>query len=166
LREVNGPRVRRREHEISLNPLESTMKITHRSLGLVLGLSVLAGQALAQARPTAFDPGKREFDNSCASCHGSTGKGDGPLVPFLTRSPPDLTQLAKKNGGVLPMSRLYDVIDGAEVPGHGSRDMPVWGRDYRIKDAEYFMEAPYNAEAHVRARILGLLEYINRIQAK
>lgn len=150
----------------SLNPLESPMKITHRSLCLVLGLSALAGQALAQARPTAFDPGKREFDNSCASCHGSAGKGDGPLVPFLTRSPPDLTQLAKKNGGVLPMSRLYDVIDGAEVPGHGSRDMPVWGRDYRIKDAEYFMEAPYNAEAHVRARILGLLEYINRIQAK
>ena len=44
--------------------------------------------------------------------------------------------------------------------------MPVWGRDYRIKDAEYFMEAPYNAEAHVRARILGLLEYINRIQTQ
>lgn len=142
------------------------MKNVHSSLWLALGLTVLAGQALAQARPAAFDPGKREFDNSCASCHGSTGKGGGPLVPFLTRSPPDLTLLAKNNGGVLPMSRLYDVIDGAEVPGHGSRDMPVWGRDYRIKDAEYFMEAPYNAEAHVRARILGLLEYINRIQAK
>jgi mono/diheme cytochrome c family protein len=151
---------------ISLNPLETTMKNTYRPLCLVLGLSVLAGQALAQARPTAFDPGKREFDNSCASCHGSTGKGGGPLVPFLTRSPPDLTLLAKNNGGVLPMSRLYDVIDGAEVAAHGTRDMPVWGRDYRIKDAEYFMEAPYNAEAHVRARILGLLEYINRIQAK
>lgn len=150
----------------SLNPQESFMKKVHSSIWLALGLGLLAGQALAQARPTAFDPGKREFDNSCASCHGSAGKGDGPLVPFLTRSPPDLTLLAKKNGGVLPMSRLYDVIDGAEVPGHGSRDMPVWGRDYRIKDAEYFMEAPYNAEAHVRARILGLLEYINRIQAK
>lgn len=34
------------------------------------------------------------------------------------------------------------------------------------KDAEHFMEAPCNAEAHVRARILGLLEYINRIQVK
>ncbi|MDP2074662.1 cytochrome c [Hydrogenophaga sp.] len=130
------------------------------------GLSLLAGAALAQGRPATADPGKREFDANCASCHGTSGKGDGPLVPFLTRSPPDLTQLAKRNGGVLPMSRLYDVIDGAEVPAHGSRDMPVWGRDYRVKDAEYFMEAPYNAEAHVRARILGLLEYINRIQAK
>ncbi len=142
------------------------MKFAHTSRWLALGLMVLAGQALAQARPAAVDPGKREFDANCASCHGPSGKGNGALVPFLTKSPPDLTLLAKGNGGVLPMSRLYDVIDGAEVPAHGSRDMPVWGRDYRIKDAEYFMEAPYNAEAHVRARILGLLEYINRLQAR
>lgn len=142
------------------------MKRRFTPLWLALGLVALAGSALAQPRSAANDPGKREFDNSCASCHGTTGKGNGALVPFLTKSPPDLTLLAKKNGGVLPMSRLYDVIDGAEVPAHGSRDMPVWGRDYRIKDAEYFQESPYNAEAHVRARILGLLEYINRIQAK
>ncbi|WP_332742691.1 c-type cytochrome [Hydrogenophaga sp.] len=142
------------------------MKKLQTSLWLSLGFTVLASNALAQARPAAVDPGKREFDANCASCHGTNGKGNGPLVPFLTRIPPDLTMLAKNNGGVLPMNRLYDVIDGAEVPAHGSRDMPVWGRDYRIKDAEYFMEAPYNAEAHVRARILGLLEYINRIQVK
>jgi len=67
---------------------------------------------------------------------------------------------------VLPMARLYDVIDGAGVPAHGSRDMPVWGRDYRIKDAEYYQEAPYNPEAQVRARILALLEYVSRLQAK
>ncbi|MDP1781172.1 MAG: cytochrome c, partial [Hydrogenophaga sp.] len=119
------------------------MKNALTPLCFAAGLSLLAGAALAQGRPATADPGKREFDANCASCHGTSGKGDGPLVPFLTRSPPDLTQLAKRNGGVLPMSRLYDVIDGAEVPAHGSRDMPVWGRDYRVKDAEYFMEAPY-----------------------
>lgn len=142
------------------------MKTTFTSLGLTLGLCALAASVLAQPRTAANDPGKREFDSSCASCHGTGGKGNGPLVPFLTRSPPDLTLLAKNNGGVLPMNRLYDVIDGTGVPAHGTRDMPVWGREYRIKDAEYFMESPYNAEAHVRARILGLLEYINRIQTR
>jgi hypothetical protein len=44
--------------------------------------------------------------------------------------------------------------------------MPVWGRDYRIKDAEYFMYAPYDAQGLVRARILSMLEYIHRLQVK
>jgi hypothetical protein len=52
------------------------------------------------------------------------------------------------------------------VAAHGSRDMPVWGRDYRIKDAEHYMDAPYDAQGLVRARILSLLEYIYRLQAK
>lgn len=142
------------------------MRNTPTSLWFAATLTLLSCTALAQGRSATFDPGKREFEANCASCHGTNGKGNGDLVPFLTRSPPDLTLLARKNGGVLPMSRLYDVIDGTDLRAHGSRDMPVWGRDYRIKDAEYFMESPYNAEAHVRARILGLLEYINRIQVR
>ena len=126
---------------------------------------MLAGQALAQARPAALDPGKREFDNSCASCHGSAGKGDGPLVPFLTRSPPDLTLLAKRNGGVLPMSRLYDVIDGAEVPGHGSRDMPVWGRDFRHQ-AIANMGPTAQPESYVAAEIFAIIEHMRGMQVK
>ena len=133
---------------------------------LLLGLQLVIGSAAAQTTTPPLDLGKREFEANCASCHGMGGKGGGVLVPFLTRSPPDLTLLAKNNGGILPLNRLYDVVDGREVAAHGNRDMPVWGRDYRIKDAEYFMDTPYNAEAHVRARILGLLEYINRIQVK
>jgi hypothetical protein len=44
--------------------------------------------------------------------------------------------------------------------------MPVWGRDYRIKDAEYYADMPYDAQAVVRTRILSLLEYINRLQVR
>jgi mono/diheme cytochrome c family protein len=136
-----------------------------------LAFGLLAGAAYAQqaAPPQAqqrTDFGKREFESNCASCHGLQGKGNGPITDLLRRSPPDLTQLAKKNGGVFPMNRLYEVIEGVNVPGHGSRDMPVWGRDYRIKDAEYYGDVAYDPEPLVRARILALLEYINRLQAK
>lgn len=134
---------------------------------LILAVSsTLVSTAWADGPGKTTDFGKREFEANCASCHGMDAKGKGPLVPFLTKSPPDLTQLARQNNGVLPMARLYDVIDGAGVPAHGSRDMPVWGRDYRIKDAEYYQEAPYNPEAQVRARILALLEYVSRLQVK
>ena len=114
------------------------------------------------------DFGRREFQRSCASCHGATGKGDGVLVEFLRRSPPDLTQLSRRNQGVFPFQRLYDVIEGGGLAAHGTRDMPVWGTQYRVEDAEYHSDStqPYDAEALVRSRILSLLEYLNRIQVR
>lgn len=142
------------------------MRYQWTSMAAVAALTMaVAPSVLAQAKPSS-DFGKREFEANCASCHGLNAKGNGPLVEFLRKSPPDLTMLAKTNGGVFPMARLYDVIDGANVPSHGSRDMPVWGRDYKIKAAEHYMDMPYDPEAYTRARILALLEYINRLQAK
>lgn len=129
----------------------------------LIGVALCSGAVLAQQK---VDFGKREFEANCASCHGVTGKGNGTVAELLRKSPPDLTALAKNNQGVFPMARLYDIIEGANVPAHGTRDMPVWGRDYRIKDAEYYMDVPYDAEGLVRARILALLEYLNRLQVR
>lgn len=144
------------------------MKQTHGKR--ILMTAVMAGLCATAWAQTpgqrASDYGKREFESNCASCHGVSGKGNGPLGELLKRSPPDLTVLAKNNQGVFPMSRLYEVIEGANVPAHGSRDMPVWGRDYRIKDAEYYVDTPYDPAALVRSRILALLEYINRLQVR
>ena len=131
-------------------------------------LSVSAALAQQAARPaTRVDIGKTEYEANCASCHGLTAKGDGPTKPFLTRIVPDLTTLAKSNGGVLPVSAMYDVIVGdKDVGAHGSRDMPVWGKEYRIQAGERYMDAPYDPEAYVRGRVLAIIEYINRLQAK
>ena len=87
-------------------------------------------------------------------------------MSFLSKSPPDLTQLAKNNAGVFPIARAYDVIEGGAVPAHGTRDMPVWGQDYRIQAATYFMDVPYDPEIYVRSRILALVEYLSRIQVR
>ncbi len=127
-----------------------------------LAAVLLSAPAWAQQR---VDLGKREFDNNCAVCHGKDGKGGGPFVELLKRAPPDLTTMAKRNGGVFPLARAYEVIEGAGV-GHGTRDMPVWGQEYNVKAAEYYVDVPYNPESYVRARILALAEYLNRLQAK
>ncbi len=138
----------------------ATMKVS------CLVLALCSGLAFAQSSKT--DWGKREFEANCASCHGLDGRGNGALGNLLRVSPPDLTQLAKKNQGIVPMNRLYEVIEGGTVAAHGTRDMPIWGREYRIEDAENLKEARgnYDAVALVRARILLLLEYINRLQAR
>ena len=129
-------------------------------------------EAHRQTRINEAGFGKREFDANCASCHGMDAKGRGPVAGFLTKNPPDLTVLARQNGGVFPMDRLYRTIDGRDLPEgaqggpHGSREMPIWGRDYRVRDGEYFGDAPYDADAMVRGRILGLLEYLSRLQVR
>lgn len=132
----------------------------------LLALALCGGAVFAQQAKT--DLGKLEYDTNCAICHGPAGKGDGSLQPLLRVSATDLTQLARKNQGILPVTRMYDVIDGAGVPSHGSRDMPIWGRTYQAEHAQNLLEARgnYDAQALVRARILVLIEYINRLQAR
>lgn len=131
---------------------------------LALAMTCCVGAAMSQ--PAVFDPGKQEFSENCASCHGLDGKGNGPMGELLRKSPPDLTLLAKQNKGVLPINRLCAVVDGAGVPSHGSRDMPVWGREYQIEGAQQMREARggYDSAELVRARILVLLECISHIQ--
>lgn len=133
---------------------------------ITVGMVLYSGAVFAQQQK--MDLGKREFEVNCAICHGVDGKGNGPMAGLLRRSPANLTQMAKKNQGVLPMNRMFDVIEGGSVPSHGTRDMPIWGRVFRIEDAEYYKEArgSYDAAALVRARILMLIEYVDRIQER
>lgn len=129
----------------------------------IIVCAMAIGSVAATAQPSK-DLGRIEYENSCAQCHGLAGKGLGPYSDALKKSPPDLTTLARSNGGVFPMARVYSTIEGAEA-SHGSREMPIWGRRYSIAAAEYFVDVNYNQEAYVRARILSLVEYLNRLQA-
>jgi len=134
---------------------------------LGIGAMAAAQQAASPVQPKRVDIGKIEYEGKCATCHGTAGRGDGPTASYLTRKASDLTILAKNNGGILPVAQMYEIIAGSqEVAGHGTRDMPVWGQAYRIQAAEYYSDMPYDPEAYVRARILALIEYINRLQAQ
>ena len=132
----------------------------------IAAMLALSGTSFGTLAADKEGMGKLEYQSNCASCHGNDGKG-GAYVDFLKVTPPDLTQLSKKNGGVFPLERVYNVIDGRqEVKAHGSRDMPIWGRDYQIRAGEYYVDVGYDPEAYVRGRILALIDYLNRLQAK
>jgi mono/diheme cytochrome c family protein len=80
--------------------------------------------------PTVVEvEGGEIFRNHCAVCHGKDGRGRGPATIALKDRPPDLTQIARRNGGVFPSSRMKAVIAGTErgSSAHGSREMPIWG---------------------------------------
>lgn len=140
---------------------------THLLKAALLGMGLAVASSGAFAQQQKVDIGKREYDANCASCHGAGGKGDGPMRPFLTKSASDLTVLAKNNGGVMPVTRLYATIEGSrEATAHGTADMPVWGYEYRVQAAQYYLDVPYDPEVYVRTRILSLIDYIYRLQAK
>ncbi len=113
--------------------------------------------------------GQEIFLDRCSVCHGDGGAGDGMVAALFsdTEKPKDLTQIAKKNGGVFPFDAVYQAIDGRrEIRAHGYSRMPIWG--------EYFMEEaiadptqnPKNARAVTEGRILAVVYYLQTIQGE
>ena len=108
---------------------------------------------------TSAQSGKQMFQAYCASCHGATGKGDGPAAPALNPPPGDLTALSKKNGGKFPADRVLSILRGQEpVTAHGNRDMPVWGK--------VFWSMSQGHESEVNQRITNLTHYVESLQSK
>jgi mono/diheme cytochrome c family protein len=139
-----------------------------RKLSLIgtLALLILAGGPAVQANsqtPIPADPGRGDFMNYCAACHGVSGIGDGTVAEFLTLSAANLTQMSLKNGGIFPRQRAIEVIDGrAQVSVHGERDMPVWGDWFKFEAGSDGADA--KTEKIVRERITALVDYLETLQ--
>ena len=104
--------------------------------------------------------GEQLFERFCASCHGKTGEGDGPVASAVSVVVPDLTRLAKRHGGQLDEEKIRDIIDGRSVVvAHGTRYMPVWGYEFWVEEG-----ADASAEADVRLIIDKLIAYLRSIQ--
>lgn len=146
------------------------MKFTPRLRAPIVAqaLFIAIGLSSAHAADKPLDIGKGEYDAACAVCHGLQGKGDGPMTSQLSVRVPDVTVLAKNNGGVFPFDRVYQVIDGrSEVKAHGTRDMPIWGAAFNRQSSVFFKNYPPHDEASAaRSRILALTEYLYRLQGK
>lgn len=135
-------------------------------VGVLAGVLLWGGApqwSLAQEQEVAA-MGKPLYEDNCMVCHGLKGKGDGPMVTFGLLSIPaaDLTQLSRRNGGQFPFWRIYRVIDGREdVKGHGAREMPIWGDEFRMDAGSSAM-----LQTQVRGQLLALVYYLQSLQEK
>lgn len=96
----------------------------------VLSPVILIGftAALAAQSPAPLPGGESTYGLYCATCHGPTGRGDGPMAQMLSKRPADLSRIAVRNKGVFDAALVARVIDGrSPVKGHGGGEMPVWG---------------------------------------
>jgi mono/diheme cytochrome c family protein len=113
-----------------------------------------------QATPNNALMGADIYRMYCASCHGVTARGDGPLAASMRRTPPNLTEITKRHKGAYPKELIFKIIDGRErVPGHGGPDMPVWG--------DAFMRTSDGAtRSTVQFRIQALVDFLETLQAR
>jgi mono/diheme cytochrome c family protein len=126
-----------------------------RGILALVGLLLIAAAGPAVADEVA--EGRALYLQHCASCHGLSADGNGPMAPSLTTPPPNLRRLSDRYGNPLPEDQIAQFIDGrADVKAHGPRDMPVWGK-------RFYSEGQGN-ERQVKDLIAKLVVYLQSIQ--
>jgi mono/diheme cytochrome c family protein len=112
----------------------------------------------AEVAKTPIERGQELFQSYCVLCHGENADGNGPMAEVLKAQPSNLRTIQSRRDGTFPEEELYKIIDGREpVPGHGSGDMPVWGKTFINSEN-------LNTEQEMQADIKALVEYLKTIQ--
>ncbi len=95
----------------------------------------------------------------CATCHGTDGKGIGPMTEWLKVKTPDLTRISAREGSKFPLARVQKIISGEEniIAGHGTREMPVWG--------PIFSQVSRDQDLG-RMRVYNLAKFIEKMQGE
>ena len=140
-----------------------TKKLAVAGAAMIAALLLVPAAAAAQDAPAPMKqttPGAEVFRTYCATCHGTSARGDGPLAASMRKKPANLTEIAKRNGGEFPADLVFRTIDGRQpVRGHGGPDMPVWGDAFeRSREA--------GDEARVKSVIQSLVDYLGSIQLR
>jgi mono/diheme cytochrome c family protein len=111
------------------------------------------------AQQTSEVRGDVLYQANCASCHGLSGKGDGPAAAALKAPIPDLTQMARRNKGEFPERQAYSILASESAfPAHGSKEMPIWGTIFR--------QMSPNNESLGKLRYHNMVMHLREMQAK
>ena len=96
-------------------------------LALTLGVLSMLTVAYAQNAPEASEKGKEVYEENCAHCHGTEGRGNGSAAENLLPKPRDFTRglykIRSTETGELPTDQdlFYIITEG--MPGSS---MPGW----------------------------------------
>jgi mono/diheme cytochrome c family protein len=106
---------------------------------MTLCILVLATALKAQAADA--EEGKKLYMQFCSTCHGQSGKGDGPGAAALNPKPRDHTDKAYMSQ--LSEDHVFKVIKEGGASVGKSPLMPPWGaslKDDQIKDVIAYVQ--------------------------
>lgn len=141
-----------------LKPLLITAAVA--AFALTMGFADQPNGKLVLSAPNT-DPtnGKVMYTSYCAPCHGTDGRGNGPVAGALKAQPTDLTGLTRANHGKYPETHIVAVLSfGTDVTAHGSAQMPVWGTVFEKMSKMNSLEKDL--------RTANLTRYLRSLQAK
>jgi len=128
--------------------------------GVLLAAALAANEQVKPSTTETMPSGSALFRTHCATCHGASARGDGPLADLLRRPPSNLTEIRRLHRGVFPRDLVARIIDGREhLVGHGGPEMPIWGDRFKYSGAGA-------DDAVVKQRIAALVDYLESIQAR
>ena len=106
--------------------------------------------------------GQAIYSFHCATCHGVSATGNGPMSASLGVAPTDLTAVSAQNGGAFPTIRVVMRIDGRDPLGSHGSAMPIYGDFFEGTDVA--TKAETGQPIMTSQPIVDLLAFLKSIQ--
>jgi mono/diheme cytochrome c family protein len=124
----------------------------------ILAADVVIKQVPMTVNDIAGKNGQEVYDQLCAVCHGTDGKGDGPAAQALANPVPDLTQLGTGVNAKYSNAQLKHIIAGRSRTVHEDIvGMPLWEVEFQ------YVHRNWNGQprtSYARSKIHSLTEYV------
>lgn len=131
-----------------------------RTFTLVLALAALWG--CTEAEMPQPQEGRALYNQSCAACHGSDGRGAGPGAAALAMVPADLTGIAARNQGRFPRAAVMSKVDGYARAEPAHAGMPAFGA---LLSGELIpFDSGDGRQTPTPRRLVALVAYLETIQ--
>ena len=124
----------------------------------LLLIPLLAMGCSLEAQPD----GQFLYMENCASCHGATGRGDGPAASGLGTPPADLTRIAARRDGIWPMLEVMSIIDGYSRRTLQRDEMPIF--DDFLKGDMIDVDTGNGLKAPMQANLIEMVNYLETLQ--